>query len=294
MPTQNPLTQMLTRLVDDALWHSPWHSLAEAVSEVTDADLEYRPVAGVTGHWGSDMARPARYGARAIYGHLVGATLEGADLLPPAGAGLWAAMESFDWECGAAELASAADKAHRQARDRAAGLADGVLWEPATDSGALANFSNAEIVAQCFILHPSWHLGQLALIPKFRRMGQGAPPTPAAASPSEALSPCGDWPFHMDPVDSPKALPLELLRQAQTGCPWHAFERVAGGLTAEEAEWSHHPDAGDEHALAIWIYARRIAACDVMHADMALGERHQDGTGWGSRSAAHHRETLSR
>jgi len=275
MTTHNPLTQTLVRL-DDALWESPWHSLAEAVSEVTDADLDYRPVAGVAGHWRSDMARPARYGARAIYGHLIGATLEAADLLPPAGAGLWAAMEQFDWECSGAELAVAADTAHRQARERTAGLADSVLWELATDSGPLANFSNAEIVAQCFILHPSWHLGQLALIPKFRRMGQGAAPTPAATSRDEMLPPCGDWPFHMDPVDSPKALLLELLRQAQTGCPWHAFERVVGGLTVEEAEWSHHPDAEGEHALPIWIYAHHLAACDVMYADMALGERHND------------------
>ncbi|HQK95373.1 MAG TPA: hypothetical protein PLD23_17890, partial [Armatimonadota bacterium] len=276
MASRDTLSQTLTHLIDDALWDSPWHRLSEAVSDLTEADLDYRPVAGVTGHWGSDMARPARHGARAIYGHLIGATLEGADLLPPAGSDLSAEIEAFNWECGAAELAAAADAAHRQARDRAAALADGALWEPATDSGPLANFSNAEIIAQCFVLHPSWHLGQLALVPKFRRMGHGVAPTPAAPSRDETLPPRGDWPFHMPPTGSPKALLLELLRQAQMGCPWHAFERVADGLTVEEAEWSHHPDAGDEQALPVWIYARHVAACDVMYADMALGERHDD------------------
>jgi len=56
----NPLTRTLIELVDDGLWGNPWHSLAEAVSELTDDDLDYRPVAGVTGPWGSDMAISAK------------------------------------------------------------------------------------------------------------------------------------------------------------------------------------------------------------------------------------------
>ncbi|MBM3475485.1 MAG: hypothetical protein FJX75_19645 [Armatimonadetes bacterium] len=83
MSDRNPLTRTLIELVDDGLWGNPWHNLAEATSELTDDDLDYRPVAGATGPWGSDMARPSRYGARAIFRHLIGATLEAGELLPP-------------------------------------------------------------------------------------------------------------------------------------------------------------------------------------------------------------------
>ena len=273
------LAQTLLQLVDDGLWDNPWHSLAEAVADLTDADLEYRPVAGVTGHWGSDMARPARYGARAILRHLLGATVEAGELLPAPAEGRsesWADLQPFDWEGSAADLIHAAEVAHREARDRAAALDEAQLWEPAASEGPLAGFSCAEVVAQCLVLHPQWHFGQLALLPKWRRMGGGAPPTPAAPSCDESLAPCGDWPFHLPPVTTRREVLVEVLRQAQEADPWHAFERVLSGLTDEEATWHHHPDTEEGQALPIVQYCLHVASCDVIYADMAFGERRND------------------
>jgi hypothetical protein len=278
MGEPSPLTRTLVELTDDGLWGNPWHNLSEATSDLTDEDLSYRPVAGATGPWMGDMARPSRYGARAIFRHLIGATLEAGDLLPsPAAPSVsWSDLEPFDWECGVADLVVAADVAHREARERTAALEESQLWEPAAAHGPLAEFSNAEVVAECLILHPPWHLGQLALIPKWRRMGEGVPPAPAAPSRGEVLSPCGDWPFHLPPVATHRELLLEVLRQAQEGDPWHAMERTLTDLTDEEASWPHHPDTDSDNALPISFYCLHVATCDVIYADMAFGERRND------------------
>ncbi len=278
---EDAVLQMLVRLTDDGLWDNPWHSLAEAVADLTDADLDYRPVSGVAGPWASDMARPGRYGARAILRHLVGATVEAGGLLPePAEppAERWADLQPLDWEGNAAELVHAATVAHREARDRAAAVNPGRLWQPAALDGPLANFSSAEVILQCLVLHPQWHFGQLAMLPKWRRMGGGAAPTPAAPSRGESLTPCGDWPFQVPPAASARELLVEALRQAQEADPWHAFERVISGLTDEEASWHHHPNTDDDNALSIWFYCLHVATCDVIYADMAFGEQRND---WG-------------
>jgi len=279
MTGPGPLSQTLTQLVTDGLWGNPWHSLSEAMSELSDADLDYRPVAGAEGHWMSDMARPAMYGARAIVRHLVGATLEAGETLPEPPeppAACWRGLEPFDWEDGAASLREACDVVHREAAHRAAALADEQLLRESGAGGALAGWSNAEVVVQCLVLHPSWHLGQLALIPKWRRMGHGAPPVPAAPRGGEALTPCGDWPFHLAPLSTRRELLLEVLRQAQSACPWHALERTLGGLTDEEATWPHHPDTEDDQAQSVRSLCIHVACCDVMYADMAFGERRND------------------
>jgi uncharacterized damage-inducible protein DinB len=273
------IARTLIRLVDDAVWGSPWHKLEEAVSDLTDEGLDYRPVAGCTGPWDSEMARPARYGARAIFRHLIGSTLEAAELLPP---GLvscditWAHLEPFDWQSDVGDLVRGADIALRQARDRAAAVTDETLWETCAASGALAGFSNAEVIVQCLVLHTPWHLGQLAVIPKWLRMGGGRPAEPAAPGGPESFTPCGEQPFHIAPAASDRDLLLEILRQAQEGCPWHAFERVIEGLGDEEAAWKHHPDTEADNAFPIVSYCEHVAACDVIYADMAFGERRAD------------------
>ena len=194
---------------------------------------------------------------------------------PAAPSASWSDLEPLDWECGARDLIAAADVAHRRAQERAAALAESQLWEPAVDHGPLAGFSNAEVVAQCLILHPSWHLGQLALIPRWRRLGKAPPPTPAAPSHREVLSPCGDWSFHMPPVATRRELLLEVLRQAQTGCPWHGFERTLVDVTDEEATW-RRAGADSDDALSIWFYCLHVATCDVIYAETAFGERRND------------------
>lgn len=273
------LSQTLLQLVDDGLWGNPWHSLSEATADLSDADLDYLPVAGVTGHWASDMARPARHGARAILRHLVGASLEAGELLPaPADetSPSWADLEPFDWEHTAADPLHAAEVAHREAGDRAAALAEADLWTPRATNGPLAEFSCAEVVVQCLVLHPQWHFGQLALLPKWRRMGQGSAPTPAAPTIGERLTPCGDWPFHLPPVATRRELLVEVLQQAQETCPWHAFERTIGGLTDQEATWPHHPDTEGDNALPIRFYCLHVATCDVIYTDMAFGDQRND------------------
>jgi len=280
------LTQTMLQLIDDGLWESPWHTIAEATSELSDEDLDYQPVAGVTGHWMSDMARPASYGARAIIRHLVGSTLEAAEALPePPGevAARWDDVEPFDWEAGVSTLMPVIDLAHKVARERVTALCDGRLYEESTASGGLSGFSSMEVAIQCFVLHPHWHLGQLALIPKWRRMGEGAPPVPVAPHPGESLTPCGDWPFRIPQVSTRRDLLLEVLRQAQEACPWHAFERTISGLSDSEATWLPHAATGEDRTPPILDLCLHVASCDVVYADMAFGQ-HRSDWGWAARS----------
>jgi uncharacterized damage-inducible protein DinB len=268
---------MMLGLVDDCTWNSPWHSLAEAVSDLSDADLAFRPTRGLDGPWTRDMARPSPYGARAIYRHLIDSTLEAADALP----GGPRARGSFDWECGASELATAADAACREGRNRAERVADDDLWLASAAHDALEKWSNAEVVVQCLVLHTSWHLGQLALIPAWRWMGNGTPPEPGKHATSESLEPSGGWPFHMEPVTTGRALVFDVLSQAQGGCPWHGLERVLDGLTDEEAGWRPYAPA-EGHCSSIADLAGHVAACDVMYADMAFGKKRADWAWVGS------------
>jgi len=279
MPGTGPLSVTLTQLVDDSLWGNPWHRIAEALSELSDEDLDYRPVAGVEGPWMSDMARSGMHGARAILCQLTSATAEAGEALPEPmapPAARWRDLQPFDWEADVAGLRHACEVAHREAADRAATLDDEQLVAASSAPGALAGWSNLEVIVQCLVLHPSWHLGQLALIPKWRRMGAGAPPVPAAPGRGEVVAPQGDWPFHLPTITTRRELLLEVLRQAQSACPWHAFERVVSGLTDEEATWKHHPDTDHDEAYSIASYCEHVACCDVMYTDMAFGEGRND------------------
>lgn len=280
MAQHDPLVRSLLGLIDDGLWRSPWHTLAEATSDLTDATLDFRPVAGVAGHWASDMERPARFGARAILRHLVEGTLEATDVLTPEGCrparDEWGACQPVDWEGDAQSLVAMTDAAFRIARQRTSLLRDEQLFEPARAADGPDGWSVAEAVVQCFILHPHWHLGQLALIPQWMTNGAGAPPTPGARAQEESVPPMGDWPYHLEPVGSRKDLLLAILGQAEAGCPWHAFERVLEGLGEEEARWTPCPGLETPYPTAVWAFPYHVAGCDVMYSDMAFGERRGD------------------
>jgi hypothetical protein len=53
------------------------------------------------------------------------------------------------------------------------------------------------------------------------------------------------------------------------------MEHTLAGLTVEEASW-RHAGADNDDALTIWFYCLHVATCDVVYADMALGERRND------------------
>jgi hypothetical protein len=270
MAGDNSIAGLLADIVYDTCWGNRWHRLAEATEGLTREDLAYRPVPSLGCDWGDTESWPRLLTPRRILWHLATGVAADADVLAPqttdAAEAAWDALGLASLAENPQGLVEAADAAMRRFLARARTLRDGQLGEPVAWDGLPDLVPRATILAEDGILHPPWHLGQLALLIGWQHGHPGEPISPPGGRPSS------DVPYQAGP-DLPSYVAgsrteacLRVLAGAYRESPWHSIRRTVEGLTEKELSWSPFPDRWGPGI------ARHVADCKVMDADQAFGE----------------------
>lgn len=258
MESTNPVSGLLAEMIYDTCWGNKWHRLATAVEDLTDEDLDFRPVPDI---------KPPRF----ILRHAASCAMGYGSGLGPRTDD--PSEEEYDCLRGrrtasAAGLVKVVDTACRRLHARARHVTDDQLEELCPVWG---HRKRGFVLMDGGILHAAWHFGQAAMLCNWRRAAQdralNSPPGPAGREPAATRR---DWSNLQ--LGSRKDVCLRLLKMAYEESTWHGLRRQVIGMSADELAWSPFDN--------MWgpMIAIHVAHCKVIYADQAFGTAK---LGWG-------------
>ena len=278
----SPVAKLLAKMIGDSAHGSRWHTLGAAAAGLRKPDMDYAPRPEVScdlgmDPWGPDLA-PVRsiMTPRRLLTHIAEAAGFDADYRAPLTRkrveGEWDSVSAAPPSDTPADATQRVDVALRRLHARADMLTDADLpaptnvWHPST--------SRSLLLVDGGILHPAWHLGQLAMLPAWRRghRRQGEVAEPVGPKPRLSRYP-GSWDRPPFPTASRTDACLGLLAAAYQESPIHSLRLVLKNLSHSELHWRPFPVVRMPRCPGLHTLIAHLADCKIMYANHGFGDR---------------------
>jgi uncharacterized damage-inducible protein DinB len=271
------IAELVAEVVDYSINQSHAHKPMDALDGWATEDLTYEPVPQRSVDWDGEWTPGAVPMPRRIMAHTIDAAYHYADGL----AGLRDSAGRAGW--GRERMATIADEpesliaalhaALDHVCERVADLSDHDLDQPARETwGGTA--SKALVALEGGILHPAWHLGQIAMLQSWRQAEvAGFELVPPGGQPNEFPYPA-DRARGLETVATRHQVCRLVANRAFDGSPTLSLRPVVASISEAELAWKPFPEIDDPWwCKAGWTQVLHTWSPKLVYIDHALGDR---------------------
>jgi len=277
MSTNSTPAAFLAAILEYTQVGSHVHCVSDALVGLTDEDLAYCPVPELIWDWDDEWRWPSLQTPRRILMHATFAAEHyRRGLSGESGAedsGVWIPANLGPMADSAEGLTRALEATLGRLREQVASLSDGDLTsiaEKAWDGARMKAF----VVIDGAILHPPWHLGQIAMLLDWRQAQAGGHALAMPSGPPGEFTYPGDRDWGDLTLDSPRDASLRLSRAAASESPTQSIRRVVEGMNQHELAWRPFPEIENPwFCRAMWTLVLHCWSPKIVYIDHSFGAR---------------------
>ncbi|HJN18275.1 MAG TPA: hypothetical protein QGH10_22430, partial [Armatimonadota bacterium] len=277
MPEDNAVATFLADILEYSQVDSHVHRTSDALEGLSDEDLAYCPVPELAWDWDDSWHWPSLQTPRRILMHVIFAAEHyRCGLAGESGAedsSVWIPANLGEIAHSAEGLTQALDAALGRLREQVASLSDDDLTtvaETAWDGTRMKGF----VVIDGAILHPAWHIGQVAMLIDWRQAQMaGHEPAGPSGPPREQVYP-GERDWDDLELGSPRDALLRVARAAASESPTQAIRQIVTRISEHELEWRPFPEIENPwFCRAMWTLVLHCWSPKIVYIDHGLGAR---------------------